>query len=88
MAVHYDRLSQLDNSFLVYETPQAAMHVASTQVHEAAPLQRSDGSLADHEITRGIDHVMTFTGQAFEVRGLHGTPVQREFDPVAHRDAP
>ncbi len=44
---HYDRLTQLDNSFLVYEDsgPAAAMHVASTQVHEAGPLRRDDGSL-------------------------------------------
>jgi len=43
----YDRLTQLDNSFLVYEDsmPAGAMHVASTQVHEAAPLRRADGSL-------------------------------------------
>jgi WS/DGAT/MGAT family acyltransferase len=43
----YHRLSGLDASFLVYEDalPDAAMHVASTQIHEAAPLRREDGSL-------------------------------------------
>ena len=47
MAAHYDRLTGLDNSFLVYEDaqPAGAMHVASTQIHEAAPLRRDDGSL-------------------------------------------
>jgi WS/DGAT/MGAT family acyltransferase len=46
-ASHYDRLSGLDNSFLIYEDahPAGAMHVASTQIHEAAPLCRDDGSL-------------------------------------------
>jgi WS/DGAT/MGAT family acyltransferase len=46
-AAHFDRLSGLDNSFLVYEDaqPAGAMHVASTQIHEAAPLRREDGSL-------------------------------------------
>jgi diacylglycerol O-acyltransferase len=46
-AAHYDRLSGLDHSFLVYEDaqPAGAMHVASTQIHEAAPLRREDGSL-------------------------------------------
>jgi diacylglycerol O-acyltransferase len=46
-AAHYDRLSGLDNSFLVTEDvqPTGAMHVASTQIHEAAPLRREDGSL-------------------------------------------
>jgi diacylglycerol O-acyltransferase len=43
----YDRLTGLDNSFLVFEdaSPDGAMHVASTQIHEAAPLRREDGSL-------------------------------------------
>jgi len=42
---HYDRLTQLDNSFLVYERSQIGMHVASTQIHEGAPLRRPDGVL-------------------------------------------
>jgi WS/DGAT/MGAT family acyltransferase len=43
----YDRLTAMDNSFLVYEdaTPNGSMHVASTQIHEAAPLRKPDGSL-------------------------------------------
>ncbi len=45
MATLYDRLSQLDNSFLVYEGPQSGMHVASTSIHDAAPLRRDDGAL-------------------------------------------
>ena len=38
----YDRLTQIDNSFLIYESERAAMHVASTQIHEAAPLRGAD----------------------------------------------
>jgi WS/DGAT/MGAT family acyltransferase len=55
---HYDRLTQLDNSFLIYEDaqPAGAMHVASTQVHEAAPLQRADGSL---DIERIEEYVLS-----------------------------
>ena len=45
MARSYDRLTMLDNSFLLFESPQGAMHVASTQIHEAAPLRRGDGPL-------------------------------------------
>lgn len=43
----YDRLTFIDNSFLVYEdaSPDCAMHVAATQIHEAAPLRSPDGSL-------------------------------------------
>ena len=46
-APYYERLTQLDNSFLVYEDaqPTCAMHVASTQIHEAAPLRMDDGSI-------------------------------------------
>ncbi|MCP5044795.1 MAG: wax ester/triacylglycerol synthase family O-acyltransferase [bacterium] len=44
---YYERLTQLDNSFLVYEDtlPTATMHVASTQVHDAAPLRAANGSI-------------------------------------------
>jgi diacylglycerol O-acyltransferase len=41
----YDRLSALDNSFLVLERPNAYMHVASTLVFEAGPLRRPDGGI-------------------------------------------
>lgn len=39
----YDRLTQLDNSFLIYEDAGAPMHVAATQIHEAGPLRGADG---------------------------------------------
>jgi len=42
---YYDRLTQMDNSFLVFEEQQNGMHVASTSIHAAAPLRRDDGSL-------------------------------------------
>ena len=41
----YDRLSALDFSFLVLEKPNAYMHVASTQIHEAGPLRLEDGGI-------------------------------------------
>jgi len=41
----YDRLTALDNSFLILEKPNAYMHVASTQVFEAGPLRRPDGGI-------------------------------------------
>jgi diacylglycerol O-acyltransferase len=54
----YDRLSQLDNSFLVMENSgaSASMHVASTQIHEAAPLRKADGSL---DIDRIEEYVLS-----------------------------
>jgi WS/DGAT/MGAT family acyltransferase len=41
----YDRLTALDNSFLVLEKPNAYMHVASTQIFEAGPLRKPDGGV-------------------------------------------
>lgn len=58
MTTSYDRLTQLDNSFLVYEDaqPNAAMHVASTQIHDARPLRLDDGSL---DIERIQEYVLS-----------------------------
>ncbi len=73
---HYDRLSQLDNSFLVYEDagPAAAMHVASTQIHDAAPLQRADGVLDIESIE---EYVMSRLDQIPRYRQrLHRTPIE------------
>jgi WS/DGAT/MGAT family acyltransferase len=41
----YDRLTALDNSFLVLEKPNAYMHVASTMVFDAGPLRKPDGGV-------------------------------------------
>ena len=41
----YERLTALDNSFLILEGPHAYMHVASTMVFEAGPLRRADGGI-------------------------------------------
>lgn len=41
----YERLTALDNSFLVFEKRNAFMHVASTCVFEAGPLRRADGGI-------------------------------------------
>jgi len=42
---YYQRLTQLDHSFLVYEGPNSPMHVAAAQIFEAAPLRRPAGGL-------------------------------------------
>ena len=56
----YQRLTGLDNAFLVYEDDSAAMHVASTQILEAAPLRASDGSI---DIDRITDYVVGDIGE-------------------------
>lgn len=41
----YDRLSALDNSFLLLEKPNAYLHVASTLIFEAGPLKNEYGGI-------------------------------------------
>jgi hypothetical protein len=41
----YDRLSFLDNSFLLLETPTSPMHVTGTTTFEAESLQTVDGGI-------------------------------------------
>jgi WS/DGAT/MGAT family acyltransferase len=41
----YDRLSALDQSFLIYEGPNSPMHVGAVQIYEAAPLRAADGTI-------------------------------------------
>jgi WS/DGAT/MGAT family acyltransferase len=48
----YDRLTALDNSFLILERPNAYMHVASTLVFEAGPLRQPDGGVDAEAVKR------------------------------------
>lgn len=41
----YDRLTALDNSFLILEKPNAYMHVASTMIFEGGPLTTPEGGI-------------------------------------------
>ena len=41
----HDRLSFLDNSFLIMETPTSPMHVAGIATFEAGPLRTADGGI-------------------------------------------
>jgi hypothetical protein len=74
----YDRLSQIDNSFLIYESDRGAMHVASTQVHEAAPLRRRDGALDIERIQEYVEsrlHRIPRYRQRLAYTPLEGHPV-------------
>jgi WS/DGAT/MGAT family acyltransferase len=46
----YERLSELDHSFLIYEAQGAPMHVAATQIYEAGPLRGPDGCIEIEKI--------------------------------------
>jgi diacylglycerol O-acyltransferase len=49
----YERLGQLDRSFLLLETDCAHMHVAALQIFKPGSLVRADGSL-------DVDHLITY----------------------------
>jgi WS/DGAT/MGAT family acyltransferase len=54
MSAGYERLSELDHSFLIYEGPTSPMHVGAVQIHEAAPLRGADGAI---DIERIVEYV-------------------------------
>jgi len=77
-APDYERLSQLDHSFLVYESDTAHMHVASTLIFEAAPLRAPDGSIdfdrvCDYVLSR-LDHIPRYR-QRLATTPIEGHPV-------------
>ncbi|MCS5636093.1 MAG: wax ester/triacylglycerol synthase family O-acyltransferase [Myxococcota bacterium] len=50
-----DRLSALDNSFLLMETPNCHMHVSSTLIYEAEELRREDGGIDFDRIKKATE---------------------------------
>ena len=54
----YDRLSGQDTSFLLWETPNLHMHVASTLILELGPLASGDGGVAFDRFKRFIESVL------------------------------
>ena len=72
---YYDRLSMLDNSFLVYENEDAGMHIASTQIFEAEPLRGPDGNV---DIERITDYVHSRLDRIPRYRQrIRRTPIER-----------
>jgi WS/DGAT/MGAT family acyltransferase len=73
--VHYERLSQLDHSFLIYEGPSSPMHVGATQILEAAPLRGPDGFI---DLERIEDYVRSRIHRVPRYRQhLAWTPLER-----------
>ncbi len=74
----YDRLSMLDNSFLVYENEDAGRHMASTQIFEAEPLRGPGGNIdigliVDYVYSR-LDRIPRYR-QRIERTPIEGHPV-------------
>lgn len=62
----YDRLSQQDSMYMMFETPSVHMHIGATSIFEAGPLCRADGGL-------NIDRI-----RAHIASRLHLTPRYRQ----------
>lgn len=62
----YEQIGAFDNSFLLMESPNAYMHVASTHIFEAGPLRTADGGI-------DIDAI-----KASVMAGLHMIPRYRQ----------
>ena len=54
MSENYDRLSALDNSFLVLEGPNTPMHVASAATFDATPLLGPSGGVDFERFARHV----------------------------------
>ena len=50
----YDRLTALDNSFLLLEKPTSYMHVAATQIFKTGPLRTEGGGVDAAKIRKGL----------------------------------
>jgi WS/DGAT/MGAT family acyltransferase len=51
----YARLTGLDRSFLIYESPSSPMHVGAVQIYEAGPLRGADGSIDIERIQAWVE---------------------------------
>ena len=74
----YDRLTALDNSFLVLEKPNAYMHVASTQIFDAGPLGLPDGGVdaeAIKSLVASLLHLIPRYRQKLRYIPIEGRPV-------------
>lgn len=54
----YDRLTALDNSFLLLERPNSFMHVASVALHDTGPLRTAAGGIDIDLLRQGIAGIL------------------------------
>ncbi|MGH7899929.1 MAG: wax ester/triacylglycerol synthase family O-acyltransferase, partial [Candidatus Binatia bacterium] len=74
----YDRLSFLDNSFLLLEGPNTPMHVGGCAAYEAGPLKKPDGGIDIDRIRAYVNsrlHLIPRYRQRLEYIPIEGQPV-------------
>ena len=70
----FERLSFLDNSFLITESPTNHMHIAGTATYEAGPLRRADGGIDVERIRRYVTSRLALIPRYRQV--LTHTPIE------------
>jgi len=79
----YDRLTFLDNSFLIMEKANTPMHIAGTATYDAAPLTRADGSLDIDRIRAYVDsrlHLIPRYRQVLQRSWFRSAPIWVDYD--------
>jgi diacylglycerol O-acyltransferase len=74
----YDRLTFLDNSFLLMESANSPMHVAGTAMYEVGPLRNSDGGIDIDKIRDYVNarlHLIPRYRQRLAYTPVEGQPV-------------
>ncbi len=74
----YDRLTFLDNSFLLMEGSNSPMHVAGTATYEAGPLKKADGGIDIDKIRDYVNsrlHLIPRYRQRLAHTPIEGQPV-------------
>ena len=56
----FERLSALDNSFLIFEKPNTPMHIGSTMIFEAGELARPDGGIDGDAVRDAVGAALPF----------------------------
>jgi diacylglycerol O-acyltransferase len=75
---YYDRLSFLDNSFLIAENPKSHMHIAGTATYEAGPLKKLDGGIDFEKIVEYVTsklHLIPRYRQVLEYTPIENYPI-------------
>jgi len=79
----YDRLTFLDNSFLIMETEHTPMHIAGTATFDAETLTKPDGGVDIDAIRAYIEsrlHLIPRYRQRLQHSWFHSTPIWVDYD--------
>ncbi len=79
----YDRLTFLDDSFLIMEKPNTPMHIAGTATYDAAPLCSADGSIDIDRIRAYIEsrlHLIPRYRQRLHWSWFHNGPIWVDYE--------